>query len=54
MQLKSRAIAPIVGVGMTTVKRDIAGGPSGPPDPIANPLTAELLDYNAVDRDLSL
>lgn len=28
-----RAIGTALGVGMTTVKRDLAGGPGGPPDP---------------------
>lgn len=31
--MSTRAIAPIVGAGSTTVKRDLAGGPLGPPEP---------------------
>ena len=31
--MSTRAIGTALGVGMTTVKRDLAGGPGGPPDP---------------------
>ena len=39
--MSTRAIAPIVGVGMTTVKRDIAGGPNGPRDDVPPVLSDE-------------
>lgn len=50
--MSTRAIAPIVGAGMTTVKRDLkAPGPGGPPEPYVNRETGEIheptVDYQA-------